>query len=116
MFELLLILVSFAGGWIAREAYASYRIEKLLDRLEADEEFDEEYEDEDYVVEPESDLCHVVIEQHNGAFFVYRREDYRFLTQANTLDDLKVNLAKLMPGKKFGITPDNLKELGVTSI
>ena len=114
MYELLIVLVSFAAGWIVREMYAEYRINSILDQLESESELEEE--EETLTVEPESNVYHVILEHHNNEYFVYSRENYRFLAQGKTLDELKINLAKSLPGKQFGVTPENLRELGITNI
>jgi hypothetical protein len=46
---------------------------------------------------------------------VYDFSSSKFITQANTRDELEDNLAKIFPGKKFGCTKENLIEIGFIS-
>ena len=100
----LVLAIGFYSGYTFREAVARRRAELILNALMQDTE-----------EETNSSTVKIKIEKHKETFFVYDFETERFITQANTRDELEANLAKLYPGKKFGCTKENLSEIGFIS-
>jgi hypothetical protein len=47
--------------------------------------------------------------------FAYHKDNSQFITQASDRKELEKKLAELYPGKTFGVTPQNLIEIGFTS-
>jgi hypothetical protein len=101
---LLVMVVCFVSGWIAREAAAARRIDRLLESVQVDikEKIDEELEN----------LIPIKIEYDNNTFFVYNNDDHSFMAQGASRKELENNLEKRYPGKRFAARPENLKEVG----
>jgi len=98
--ELLLgCILCFGLGWWAREIYAVYQTKMFFREIQEQNESEEEFEP-------------IVIDKHNDTFFVYSKADHTFMAQGINMKDLENNLASRYPGKKFGATNDNLKEVG----
>lgn len=98
--ELLLVCTTcFVFGWFAREVYAVHQAKMFFRELQEDSESEEQ-------LEP------ILIDKHNDTFFVYSRVDNTFMAQGKSVKELETNLANRYPGKKFGATNDNLKEVG----
>ena len=96
---LIVVLVSIAAGWYAREIYAVHQTRKFLSQIN----FGEERED----------IKRIVIEKQNETFFVYCKEDNSFMAQGSSIAELEANLASRYPGTKFGASNDNLKSVGI---
>lgn len=106
--ELLLVfgclIIGFYIGWHLHSALLTHKANKLLENIEQ-QMIDKEVED----------VMKIKIEKHNNMFFVYDFHTDMFIAQANNRSELEEKLEKLFPGKKFGATPDNLKEVGFSS-
>jgi hypothetical protein len=106
--ELLLVvgclIIGFYTGWHLHGAVIIHKTNKILDELEkqADKEL-------------ETELMQIKIEKYNDTLFVYEMSTDKFLTQAKTRVELEDNLAEMFPGKKFGATNENLREVGFLS-
>jgi len=96
-------IISFIWGWNTRERVAIRQSSKLL----------EEFMVKSLETERE-ELIRIKIEQHDGTLYAYRYEDSSFIAQANDRQELEKRLAEKFPGKRFGCTEDNLKEIGFT--
>lgn len=94
------LFIGISWGWNAREAVAKKKIDKIFQEIEEHEE---------------QEVVRIVIEKHNDILFAYNEKDSRFITQANTRQELEDNLRKAFPGKKFGCSEQNLKEIGFIS-
>jgi hypothetical protein len=98
--ELLLVCtLCVVFGWFAREVYAVHQSKKFFRYMQEQNESEEEFEQ-------------IVIDKHNDIFFVYSRVDNTFMAQGKSIKELENNLASRYPGKRFGATNDNLKEVG----
>jgi hypothetical protein len=100
---IMIFVLSFAFGWVAREIYAKYTVAKVLMNVE-------------YAVKEElkEKVVRIVIEHQNDMFYAYSFEDLSFMAQGSNRKELEDNLAKRYPGKMFGAEPDNLKNVGFT--
>lgn len=96
-----LMLLSFVGGWIAREMAASRRIDQLMAQVE--ENVEEQVREQ---------LIPIKIEHHDQMFYVYNLDNNTFMAQGQTRRELESNLEARYPGKKFAARPENLKEVG----
>ena len=96
------LIVGIHWGWIAREAVAKRRADLLLSQLQEMEE------------DTTEDIIRITIEKDNGVLFVYHEQGSRFIAQANSREELENKLRELFPGKRFGCSPENLKQCGFT--
>jgi predicted RNase H-like HicB family nuclease len=97
-------IVAFGVGWLLREAYAVYRINSLINKLESVEENEEAIPQE---------VFSIIIEKHNDIFFCYSAEDGAFMAQGNTREELEEHLRELYPHViMFGASNDNLENVG----
>jgi len=101
---LLVMVVCFISGWIAREIAASRRIDRLMESVQVDirEKIEQELEN----------LIPIKIEYDNSTFFVYNNDDHTFMAQGATRKELETNLEKRYPGKRFAARPENLRDVG----
>jgi hypothetical protein len=106
--ELLLVvgclIIGFYTGWHLHGAVIIHKTNKILDEMEkqADKEL-------------ETELMQIKIEKYNDTLFVYELATDKFLAQGKTRDELEDNLTEMFPGKKFGATNENLREVGFLS-
>lgn len=98
------LLVGIVYGWKLREVHAKVVTKRIMEELQ--EGLEEQESDE---------MIQITIEQHNGVFYVYGREDNQFMGQGNTKEDLEDVLAKRFPGKRFACAEKVLKEVGFIS-
>ena len=101
---LLVMVVCFISGWIAREIAATRRIDRLMESVQVDirEKIEEELEN----------LIPIKIEYDNSTFFVYNNDDNTFMAQGATRKELEQNLEKRFPNKRFAARPENLRDVG----
>jgi hypothetical protein len=97
-------VVSFVWGWNTRERVAMHHTNKLLEDLMTHA-----------VQEEKEQLIRIKIEKHEGNLYAYHYENSSFIAQASDRKELEKKLAEKYPGKRFGCTEDNLKEIGFTS-
>ena len=101
LYYILMIVFSFAAGWILREIVAVRRIKDMIDELEdMDDESDE------------PDQIRISIEKVDSTFFVYNMDDNSFMAQGNTRNELESALKARFPGVVFACPEANLKEVG----
>ena len=98
------LIVGFSFGWNLRERVAVVKANKLLAEMQ-------QLEDE----EESEDIIRLTIEKHGDTLFAYHKDSSQFIAQALNREELELKLAELFPGKKFGVTPKNLIEIGFTS-
>jgi len=98
------IIIGFSFGWNLRERVAIVKANKMLAEIEQELE-----------QESNPDVIKITIEKDNGILFAYHKDSSQFITQANDRKELEQKLAELYPGKTFGVTPQNLIEIGFTS-
>lgn len=93
-------LVFFGIGWKAREWYAHH----IIDQLE------KKYSD--HLIETfKKDVIDIRVEDSDGSFFVYRKEDGSYLAHGETMKKLEDILNDKFPGKMFNATPEDLQKL-----
>ena len=100
---LIYVVVWFMGavyGWYARERQAKRTIDKIFTHVE-----------ENIKEEVNTSVIPIVIEQHNGVFYVYNKDTKEFMGQGSTHRELNTNLSKRYPDKKFAADKENLKVL-----
>jgi hypothetical protein len=95
------VIFGMVWGWNARGNYAKRRLDMLLEQIK-DSDVDEQ----------EESIIPIVIEKHNDVFYVYGKNDNTFMAQGDTRWHLEKNLEKRYPGKKFGASTENLREIG----
>ena len=90
----------FFLGWKLREHVAVKRINEHIEEIS-----------EDIVEEFKSKVIDISVEDHDGAFFVYRREDGSYLAHGPSMEKLEDILMEKFPGKLFNAKPDDLQKL-----
>lgn len=93
-------IIAFTWGWNTREQVAQRQNRKFFEKLV--EKAQEEQEQ----------LVRIKIEKHEGILYAYQYEDSLFIAQANDRKELESKLAEKFPGKRFGCSEENLKEVG----
>lgn len=97
------LIIGFLAGWNLREKVAIIQTSKLLAELESLEE------------DTSEEIIRIIIEKDGDTLFAYHKDTSQFITQANDRKELEKKLAELFPGKTFGVSPQNLIEIGFTS-
>jgi hypothetical protein len=97
------VVVSFMWGWSTREKVARKQTDKLFQHLIEQE------------IEEQEQLVRIKIEKHDGVLYAYHVENSLFIAQAKDKRELEEKLCEKFPGKRFGCSEDNLKEVGFTS-
>ena len=101
MEELLLIILAFVFGWVAREWFAVQRMKRIMNQMQV-------HEDEQEM----ENMIQITIEHVDNKFFVYQQDGGTFMAQGKTRHELEENLMKRYPGKRFAAHTDNLQEVG----
>ena len=101
------LIIGFLVGWNLRERVAIIQTSKLLAELEGLEGLEEEDDSEQVV--------RLIIEKDGDTLFAYHKDTSQFIAQAKDRKELETKLAELFPGKTFGVSPQNLIEIGFTS-
>lgn len=96
------VIIGFSLGWNLRERVAVIKANKLLAELEQ-------------IEEPSEEIVRITIEKDRDTLFAYHKDNSQFITQAKDRTELEQKLAELFPGKRFGVTEQNLIEIGFTS-
>jgi hypothetical protein len=97
------VIIGFSIGWNLRERVAIVQANRLLAQLE---DLEEETSDE---------VIKITIEKDRDTLFAYHKDTSQFIAQAKDRKELEKKLAELYPGKTFGVSPQNLIEIGFTS-
>ena len=92
-------VLGFFSGWKAREETAVRRMNEIMGEVQAS---DDEL----------PDVIKIVIEQHNGVYYVYDMDDKSFMAQGKDRKELEGVLASKYPGKMFAASNSNLSEMG----
>lgn len=95
------ILIGSYIGWHLREVVAERKVKQFIKYME----------EQSPATEESQDMVRVSVEKHDNTFFVYDSTN-KFIAQANTREELEDKLAEMYPGKRFGVSPENLKEVG----
>jgi hypothetical protein len=91
-------VLGFFSGWKAREETAIRRMHEIMEEVQSSDEF--------------PDVIKIVIEQHNGVYYVYDLDDKSFMAQGKDRKELEGVLASKYPGKTFAASNSNLSEVG----
>lgn len=85
-------------GWYARERYAKRLVDRFVNQFveQQAEQISEQF-------------IPIIIEKHNGVFYVYDKEKNDFMAQGSTRRELEDALAKRYPNKRFMAEKENLK-------
>jgi hypothetical protein len=100
---LILVFVFLLGiflGWKIREHIAIKRIHESLENIT-----------DDVVREFKSKVIDITVEDHDGVFFVYRKEDGSYLAHGPSMEKLEDILVEKFPGKLFNANPEDLEKL-----
>jgi hypothetical protein len=97
------IIIGFSLGWNLRERVAVVQANRLLAQLQEVEE------------DTSEEVIRITIEKDRDTLFAYHKDNSQFIAQAKDRAELEKKLAELFPGKRFGVTPENLIEIGFTS-
>jgi hypothetical protein len=97
------IIIGFSIGWNLRERIAIIKANRLLAELEHVEE-----------EETSEEVIRITIEKDRDTLFAYHKDNSQFIAQGKNRAELEEKLAELFPGKRFGVTPENLSEIGFT--
>ena len=95
------VIIGFSLGWNLRERIAIIKANRILSQLEQQDTVEEE-------------IIRITIEKDKDILFAYHKDSSQFITQAKDRNELEQKLAVLFPGKRFGVTPENLNEIGFT--
>jgi hypothetical protein len=103
--ETLIIVFMFGGlcfliGWKAREYHAMRIMSKVVDEIT-----------EGTIEQFKSRVVNIRVEDHEGQFFVYAKDDGRYLAHGETKNKLEDILNEKFPGKYFNATPEDLEKL-----
>lgn len=93
-------IICFILGWRMREYHAT----KVLERMH------QKFANETFSKYKES-VIDIRVEDHDGVFFVYKKEDNSFLAQGPTKESLEDVLSEKFPGKFFNASPKDLEVL-----
>jgi hypothetical protein len=92
--------LGFFLGWRLREQIAIKRIQEVTEEIA-----------DDVLEEFKSKVIDIYVEDHEGTFFLYKREDGAYLAHGPTMEKLEDILMEKFPGKLFNAKPDDLEKL-----
>lgn len=106
--ESILIIVIFGVscfllGWKLREVRAKAIVEQMKRELVSEAE-----------QALKSSTINIKVEDHNGEFFIYRKDDGSYLAHGKNMNTLEDILNDKFPGKMFNASPEDLKKLEST--
>jgi hypothetical protein len=87
-------------GWKAREYHAMKKISDAVDEIT-----------ENTLQEFRSKVMNIRVEDHDGQFFVYAKDDGSYLAHGKTKTVLENILHEKFPGKLFNASPEDLEKL-----
>jgi len=96
-------IIAFTWGWNARETVAQHQNRKFFRKLA-----------EQAAEEKVDNLVRIKIEKHEGVLYAYQLDNSMFIAQANDRKELEQKLSEKFPGKRFGCSEENLKDVGFT--
>lgn len=88
--------LGFFLGWRFREVHAKIVVEKYQ---------------EEYIESLKKDVINIKVEDSDGTFFVYKKEDGSYIAHGENMTKLEDILNEKYPGKRFNATPEDLKKL-----
>lgn len=92
--------IGFFLGWTLREKVAVQRIQKVTDEIA-----------EDMVEQFKSKVIDISVEDHEGVFYIYSKDDGSYLAHAPSMEKLEDILMEKFPGKLFNANTDDLQKL-----
>ena len=92
--------VCFFLGWKIREQVAQRNIDKIIDEIT-----------ENTLKEFKQRVVDIRVEDHDGNFFIYRKDDGSYLAHAADKNTLEDTLSEKFPGKFFNASDEDLKKL-----
>ena len=92
------LVIGLITGWNLRERYAMLVVKDLVSELST---------------KAKENSIKIKMEKHNDHFYVYNAEDNSFMGQSDTFDNIDKLLSERYPGKKFLMTEENMKEVGI---
>lgn len=105
---IVVFIAAFVIGWQVRQYIAIKNIQRIIERLEQQEEQELEKE--------QASLINIKIEQHGNTYYAYDLDNDTFLSQGTTREELENNLRERFPSKRFAAPEANLKEMFNDSI
>lgn len=93
-------IVCFYLGWKLRETHAKIVVSRM--KREFLEQANEEIK---------SSIVNITVEEYEGEFFVYRKDDGAYLAHAKSKTILEDILLEKFPGKMFNVSPEDLEKL-----
>lgn len=97
---IIVFLVGFGLGFKFREYIAIRKVEKF--NTEFSHNFAESYK---------ANVVEIKVEDDNGIFYVYKKEDGSYLAHGESMSILEDILNEKFPGKLFNTTPEDLQKL-----
>jgi len=94
--DIILAIIFFLLGWHMRELYAKYLSDKWLESKRT---------------EFENSIMHIRIEDHRGEFYVYSKEDSKYLAHGTSKASIERILNEKFPGKCFNASPEDIEKL-----
>ena len=96
----IIFVIGLFFGWKLREHFAVRRFEQVSEEIS-----------EEIVEEFKSRVVDIAVEDHEGTFYVYNREDGTYMAHGPSMDKLEDILLEKFPGKLFNAKPDDLQKL-----
>lgn len=102
LFFILLVYgaICFLLGWKMRERHAMRMMDNLMQEVA-----------DDTIEEFKKKVINIKVEDHNGEFFVYKKDDGSYLAHGETKSKLEDILHERFPGKLFNASPEDLQKL-----
>lgn len=94
-------VVAFVTGWTAREKFAERQLNHVLRKVE-----------KNVAEQVNKNTIRVLIEKHDGHYYVYNEKDKTFMAQGDTQEALEKMLREKYPEKSFAAQEENLIEVG----
>jgi hypothetical protein len=106
MIELVIAILGVWFGWKLREVSAIRTMEKI-------QKEQEHSRIEQLAEELASKWVEMTVEDQNGVFYAYRKDDGSFLAQGKDAIELSKHLNARFPDKKFTLTKEQLLMIGI---
>jgi hypothetical protein len=97
---LIIFFVGFSIGFKFREYVAIRKFQQY--NTEFNDKLREKYKE---------NVIHIKVEDVNGVFFVYKKDDGSYLAHGENMTKLEDILNEKFPGKMFNATPEDLTKL-----
>lgn len=97
------LIVGFYAGWHLHQVITFNKTKKIIEHIE-----------KQLIEKDQETVVKIRIEKHDDVLYAYDFYTELFITQAKDRPELEIKLEEIFPGKKFGVTPENLKQIGFT--